>query len=755
MKRNISYILGFIAVAMLASCVKVDIHPVQVDDTAMVSLTLKSTEPVATRADGDAVTELNENLISSVQCFFSNDGENILFSARKENLNDSDGTVDNLNLEISSADLANLNSTCHVFAVVNCAELSIPEDKTIATLKSSTEIALSKSDNTTQTSFVMVGAANNLIKADNKLSGTVKVKRVAAKVNVILKVDESIEVKNGDQTETWVPYFNADGDEDSKISLTFSGKAKTVLADADIVAETQNPSFNSTDDFDVTATAFDGLVTPADNVYTVTMQVPFYTYPMSWEGQNNITLRLPWKQVAADGTTVVRYATYEYQIPVQYENKKLLSNNEYELTVNVGILGNLGTTVLTPSYQVANWGTGEINAELSRPKYLVVEKNLYVMNNETSLKIPFHSSDVCTISSSSCVQNHLTNSEDNPDDPTHNLSADGSTNRLYSINIEGENIVVKHGLNNNLYDETNDSNGVFDFTPYEFTLTIQHNGDSSFSETITIIQYPAVHGELQENSGSSSRGYAFVNSYNDDPVSGVEGFCSVMGSASGSGVNSPYMTIVSVSSLQGTDYVIGDPRVVSHEDSDLNYKDTSSPGKYNWATAKALYNGTSNRKLMYYLPAQSPDTFSDETTPLHPTYNMVAPKFRICSGYSAIDGNYDRRRYLDYMKGRCASYQEDGYPAGRWRLPTQAELELINTLCERGLLPDLFADQPYWTAHGCGQYTSGDFHMIHTNDRGSTSVSVRCVYDDWYWGSEPALKTDAEKKVFTWGDEPR
>ncbi|MBO5043773.1 MAG: hypothetical protein J6C45_01905 [Alistipes sp.] len=260
---------------------------------------------------------------------------------------------------------------------------------------------------------------------------------------------------------------------------------------------------------------------------------------------------------------------------------------------------------------------------------------------------------------------------------------------------------------------------------------------------------------MQVNSGSSSRGYAFVNSYNDDPVSGVEGFCSVMGSAAGSGVNSDKMTIVTVSSLQGTDYVIGDPRVATHEDTDLNYVNTNNTGKYNWATAKALYNGTSNRKLMYYLPAQSPETFSDATTPLHPTYNMVAPKFRICSGYSAIDGYTTRRQYLEYMEGRCASYQEDGYPAGRWRLPTKAELELINTLCEKSLLPDLFADQPYWTAHGYGQYSNGKFNMTHSDDRGSRSVSVRCVYDDWYWGSEPALKTDAEKKVFTWGDQPR
>ena len=169
MMRSISYILISLAVVMFASCVKVDIHPVQVDDTAMVSLTLKSTEPVATRANGDAEEDLNEKLINSVQCFFSNDGNNILFSARKENLDDLDGIVENLNLDISSADLAKLNENCHVYAVVNCSELQIPGDKKISTLKETT-VTLSKTDNTMQTSFVMVGTdiGVGLKKEDNK-----------------------------------------------------------------------------------------------------------------------------------------------------------------------------------------------------------------------------------------------------------------------------------------------------------------------------------------------------------------------------------------------------------------------------------------------------------------------------------------------------------------------------------------------------------------------------------------------------------
>lgn len=728
MKRHISYIWGFIAVAMLASCMKVDIHPVQVDDTAMVSLTLKSTEPVATRANGEAVPELNENLISSVQCFFSNDGENILFSARKENLNDSDGTVENLNLDISSADLAKLSSTCHVFAVVNCKELSIPEDGTIAKLKSSTEITLSKKDNTMQTSFVMVGtdSEEGLTKSDNTLSGTVYVKRVAAKVNVILNVAKEIEVKNGDQTETWVPYFNAD---DKAFRMSFSGKEKTTIADADIVSETQNPAFTSNTDFTVTATDFNVPGTPTNNVYAVTMQVPFYTYPMSWEGQNNIILRLPWKQVAADGTTVVRYATYEYQIPVQYENKKLLSNNEYELTVNVGILGNLGTTVLIPSYQVANWGTGEINAELSRPRYFVVDENNVVMNNVNTYSVGFSSSDLpvtaeiisITKPNYSGRLEGVTTIYDNDEGTISVQPTSGNTNP-FNVSVSNGKVQLTHTLNNDNTDKTK-----FDYVPY--TIVVRVTSPLGIEETITFVQYPAMYISVDLNtdydnddSVNGNRGYAWVNG-SRSTLGGLDGY-----STSNSNSN-PNMITITTTSFNNNDYVIGDPRVETINN--LDYED--------WVSAPALY-GTSPRELTYYYPTNTSDAAK----------NMISPKFRIASSYGLTSFIS-----MTNAKRRCASYQEDGYPAGRWRVPTAAELKYIVQLSASGYITKLFNDGgDYWAADETiyvPNYSKGT-----VGEGSGSSAYVRCVYDEWYWGSEKE-KTEGQETLtsFTWGDEPR
>ncbi len=137
------------------------------------------------------------------------------------------------------------------------------------------------------------------------------------------------------------------------------------------------------------------------------------------------------------------------------------------------------------------------------------------------------------------------------------------------------------------------------------------------------------------------------------------------------------------------------------------------------------------------------------------TENMIAPKFRLASGYAVLYPSADAAKEIKGMKKRCASYQEDGYPAGRWRLPTKAEFEFIFSQVRAKKLPQIYDDESnYWCAHGIGHCESGGTVTL-TYETTSSGLSVRCVYDDWYWGSEPVLTTDAEKKTFTWGDIPR
>ena len=90
---------------------------------------------------------------------------------------------------------------------------------------------------------------------------------------------------------------------------------------------------------------------------------------------------------------------------------------------------------------------------------------------------------------------------------------------------------------------------------------------------------------------------------------------------------------------------------------------------------------------------------------------------------------------------RCASYQENGYPAGRWRLPTRAEIEFVMSLSNKGYIPALF-DGTYFDGAGNGYTSSGG---------SKDNYGVRCVYDLWFWGDAAPL-TGTAANTFTWGD---
>ena len=126
------------------------------------------------------------------------------------------------------------------------------------------------------------------------------------------------------------------------------------------------------------------------------------------------------------------------------------------------------------------------------------------------------------------------------------------------------------------------------------------------------------------------------------------------------------------------------------------------------------------------------------------------------------------------MKRRCASYQEDGYPAGRWRLPTKAEFQFILTQINYGNLPTVYLQSyDYWCAHGLGSPNDdGKVEMEYISYYATTGGGfggmnqrqsfVRCVYDEWYWENSETYRLGVDANgtyspfnTFTWGDMPR
>ena len=115
-------------------------------------------------------------------------------------------------------------------------------------------------------------------------------------------------------------------------------------------------------------------------------------------------------------------------------------------------------------------------------------------------------------------------------------------------------------------------------------------------------------------------------------------------------------------------------------------------------------------------------------------YRLISPQFMVASSYGFCNYTIEN---IDDAESRCATYQEDGYPAGRWRVPTRAEVAYMIELSGWGTIPVLFSEgQWYWSAQGCVQYQNGNLNISTT-----ASGRVRCVYDTWYWGTEKESRT--------------
>jgi hypothetical protein len=119
--------------------------------------------------------------------------------------------------------------------------------------------------------------------------------------------------------------------------------------------------------------------------------------------------------------------------------------------------------------------------------------------------------------------------------------------------------------------------------------------------------------------------------------------------------------------------------------------------------------------------------------------NIIAPSFKIQSSYGAATNSV----YYRVAQKRCATYQEAGYPAGRWRLPTLAEIQYVIYLQNQGVIENMFStnSQGYWTSSGGRIIVSSNAYTGNYNSNGGNNCFVRCVYDTWYWGEKPVTPT--------------
>lgn len=754
--RAIYYTVFFILVILFAgSCIteSYDDSP----DGGEGYLTLRlSNMGLVTRAVEAGEDDLNENKIQTVDCFFYPEGktdEAAVFSAIKLDVNQNGTAEIRLKLPVEKKSvLFGSGSTCRAYVIANRPEATAIGTQTdVNSLKGLSIVAdgfTTNTDGGVQKSFVMDGSAVVTLAANGKsATGDVPLYRAASKIRLNVSVKDKVVDDSGAE---WTSH------PEQMFILIQNGVKKANIDVATVPYAVTEADYFSFDD-ENNPRLFTPVSGGASNLYS---HVPFYSYTSTWASSFDnhspmIKVVIPWQK---QGET--SFQRCYYKLPVNETGMKLDRNTYYKINLSVGMLGSFvpETAIeLNPSYIILDWGTGEVKAEMQDLRYLTVGFSKLVMENQNTVSIPYASSHDCEIVNVTVTHPNLTTEIPTTETLINNqTNANGiyydnkDNNRPYTFMLSKNSITFTHNLKNRSGD---DDQSNFDYTPYGITFTIRHKDNHNYFEQVSITQYPMMYIEAFLNSDYRGQGL-YNNAYNGfvmvnngqsiatdytyyDYVPYTLG--SVVGLTGGN--QNPNMYVITTTALQGTtSYTIGDPR--SNAVDNLRPTLYNTYGYYpvsNWSVnASSLYGGYS-RNLTYYYPAEENQR----------TVNMIAPKFRIASSYGVT-----KAIVRENAKARCASYQEDGFPAGRWRVPTTAEVRYIIDLSAQKKIPQLFGAEtgryPYWSANGL-VYVEGNYVTVDNNPSSGITAHVRCVYDEWYWGSETIIN----KTTFTWGDRPR
>lgn len=677
-------------------------------------------------------------------------------------------------------------SLCDVFVIAN-----IPGDPTFeaktdgTTMQALGERLLDMTEgeyDVVDKPFVMTGSARVQKGKNSSATADIALKRVASKVTMKVKVPKSIEVGSDENKVTMLPILeDNEGNEPLKTSFHY-GTSKGYLSGA----YHDDPAYYiNTEKIPYT------LSEETDTHYVFTCDMPFYTYAREWDkGSDNaayVTFEMPWGKDADRNGVADEYKTYYYQILVNGKERNFVPNTHYDMIVTVGVLGSSVEAIPKEldelSYYVLDWteesnndgvgsGDRDENVEIQKFNYLEVPQTYIEMDNVSEVAIRYNASHKIGVK-----LREFTNDEKG--ETVEGLPSATKLSALYinngTNNGTPEAVEISENILKDAFEDNNKGSLIFKcdlselqktlglaypiYSPVYVFITIWldvdgdgvHDDDEILTENVKIVIYPAIFIV-----GDKSTLYSvFVNgtyrqtaSKNDYTY--IDG--KQVGKAVGTDGNDPmmYMNIISISAFSKDntfvysdgdekEYIIGDPRVRSSNLLGIG-NDTEEVKKNAAGWIKATDVTEKVRNLEHYYPTESEGDNS---------YQVIAPKFRIASklgGYSECDA--------DGAALRCASYQEDGFPAGRWRLPTTAEILFIVELQKQGKIKALF--------YGGNTYSSATDKIKVNNDNSyewnnaATKPSVRCVYDDWFWGSErEAIENttiDAGGYQFTWGD---
>lgn len=688
-------------------------------------------------------TPNTESAIKDIQFFLYPDGStesvNATFAGRIDvTATDKTEQTVTVSADAISKLCPNPGDECDIYVIVNYihqggVDLTTADDTSRATLK---DKALSTEFYTDAGAFVygpqsfvmdseVFGVTRGTGDNSNKLtSETIYVTRAAAKILIEVTVQSTVDVSG----VKWEALTDVDSSNPYYMSLDFFNGVKDGVIDDDSdtepagkdirpasTAEGYSPYYHIENVMmnpgnvgsDIT-NPDTSAVTRAETEQFVPM-TPLYSYTSSWsdgdEDAPYFKLSIPWRKVVEGQDDNAAWVTYDYTVPISLKTNQLVRNKLYLIRLNVGALGDLD--YLDPavySYVVLDWEDVSMNAELSRPQYLVVDKNYVVMNNIEEIRVGYQSSDAVSVEVVSST-------------------IDDGTYAVYDaynayIDTATHDIVLEHQLDN-VHDSTDK---IYDYLPQTVVVRIYHTNNPDIYEDIEFVQYPAMYVTWDTVNTNT----VYINGNNDND----SGWWYVRGESSAS--NNMYTITVSAFDSSTAEYIIADPREPANNDNFV-FRETIDATSAVHATVE---DASGDDTLTGYRGAITGDV----------SEHLVAPQMLFSSSWiSNRDNGIQDYNYNTNGKYRCAGYQENGYPAGRWRLPTPAEILYVGRLGAEGKVEGVFVSGAlYLSSNGAYRYREENGGSV--TKEGDISATLRCVYDIWYWQDKCA-----NTNQFIWG----
>ena len=758
----------FIYFAALAALLTVSCNTVELDDVkgeGLLRITLNPGE-LETRAENQTA---KEKAITHFDYFFfkNSDGTELITRNRVT------GTTVTFNT--ATAEYKALAQKSYLYVIANYPE-EIPSTVTTkdALLTLPVKVAITSLPDTP---FVMDSYDkendNVLIElkptADNEVrTQVVNMRRIAAKFVVNVTIPAS--VTNSDQT-IWKPTTTTKDFYmymvNSFVDATSNGTtiAGTPFDIATVSEPTKFYTYNH---------KHSDMIKGDDDLHWTSAD--YYSYPVTFKTDNQkapyFKIQMPWVNVKsadspAEGENIGPMGTHMFYYKVVLpEITAITRNTLYTLNVTLNKVG--GTEedyviVSDTNLMVTNWlsPSGEYTGYYSA-RFLDCARDIYYAYGDNSIEVPVTSSHPITVkvTSATKITYNITTGEEVVTPVTSYTATANGKSSFNITHLLDNRVSIKNGNQ----DVTNPN---YDYTPITYEVELRHeDGKQPHVEKVTVVQYPPVYVYRD-----LSNGKAYVNSYSHNDVSGGRhyynnaynnnseelGQMNKVGTSTSQNNNAnQYVVTVSVLpegyTIAGMTPIIGDPRGGELSESNLGYQ---SINNYTTEDVKSKYNAVSSS-----------------------AQNVIAPQIRIASSWGATTyiRDYDR------AEERCAAYQENGYPAGRWRVPTVAEIDFLIKLSTFQYIPALFtprrertsgysSSRPYYYvsywANGPAMYAGKPFTdqnnpAPYVNGRGTTTnyyedsegnnsllingsnyfrMHVRCVYDQWYWGEEQYNKS--------------